>query len=203
MWLVVVQSLLGSVCLKNNSRRITYGIGCVSRMPSLSPLSSLVCYLIMLQSHRQSHFARIRLGGSPHAPWNVYMAKFDPGWEGNPVWQTGLPALAGHSTYHVPWVPALGASISLISPSSQPFPTKIAFAEYFSRLFSNIWLYVTRWVTEAGFELLPTIAVASVEELSDDSSGARFSKVPIINGPGKLSPFTLKIEVSIVLHLMW
>ena len=31
--------------------------------------------------------------------------------------------------------------------------------------------------------------------------GARFSKVPIINGPGKLSLFTLKIEVSIVLHL--
>ena len=26
--------------------------------------------------------------------------------------------------------------------------------------------------------------------------GARFSKVPIINGPGKLSPFTLKIEVQ-------
>ena len=25
--------------------------------------------------------------------------------------------------------------------------------------------------------------------------GARFSKVPIINGPGKLPPFTLKIEV--------
>ena len=33
------------------------------------------------------------------------------------------------------------------------------------------------------------------------SPGARFSKVPIINGPGKLSPFTLRIEVSIVLHL--
>ena len=33
------------------------------------------------------------------------------------------------------------------------------------------------------------------------SPGARFSKVPIINGPGKLSPFTLKTEVSIVLHL--
>ena len=31
--------------------------------------------------------------------------------------------------------------------------------------------------------------------------GARFSKVPIINEPGKLSPFTLKIEVSTVLHL--
>ena len=26
---------------KNNSRRITYGIGCVKGMPSLSPLSSL------------------------------------------------------------------------------------------------------------------------------------------------------------------
>ena len=32
-------------------------------------------------------------------------------------------------------------------------------------------------------------------------SGAFFSKVPIINGPGKLSPFSLKIEVSIVLHV--
>ena len=31
--------------------------------------------------------------------------------------------------------------------------------------------------------------------------GARFSKVPIINGPGMLSPFALKIEGSIVLHL--
>ena len=29
---------------------------------------------------------------------------------------------------------------------------------------------------------------------------ARFSKVPIINGPGRLLPFTLKIEISIVLH---
>ena len=35
----------------------------------------------------------------------------------------------------------------------------------------------------------------------DISPGARFSKAPIINGPAKLSPFALKIEVSIVLHL--
>ena len=34
-------------------------------------------------------------------PRNVYMAKFDPGWEGYLVWQSGLPALAGHSTYYV------------------------------------------------------------------------------------------------------
>ena len=33
--------------------------------------------------------------------WNVYIVKFDPGWEGYPVWQTGFPALAGHLTYHV------------------------------------------------------------------------------------------------------
>ena len=32
-------------------------------------------------------------------------------------------------------------------------------------------------------------------------AGARFSKVPIINGPGKLLPFILKMEVSIVFHL--
>ena len=38
--------------------------------------------------------------------------------------------------------------------------------------------------------------------VDDGGPGARFSKVPIINGPGKLSPFTLKIEVSIVLHLI-
>ena len=35
------------------------------------------------------------------------------------------------------------------------------------------------------------------------SPGARFSKVPIINGPGKLLPFTLKIEDLMVLHLTW
>ena len=32
-------------------------------------------------------------------------------------------------------------------------------------------------------------------------TGGRFTKVPIINGPGKPSPFTLKIGVSLVLHL--
>ena len=34
-------------------------------------------------------------------PWNVYIEKFDPGWKGYPVWQTGLPALAGDPTYNV------------------------------------------------------------------------------------------------------
>ena len=31
--------------------------------------------------------------------------------------------------------------------------------------------------------------------------GVRFSKVPIINGPDKLLLFTLKTEVTVVLHL--
>ena len=39
--------------------------------------------------------------------------------------------------------------------------------------------------------------------LSDEGPEACFSKVPIINGPGKLLPFTLKIEVSMVLHPTW
>ena len=53
------------------------------------------------------YFARIWYITNPTAtsrvtpPWSVYMAKFDPGWEGYPVWQTGLPALAGHPIYHV------------------------------------------------------------------------------------------------------
>ena len=34
-------------------------------------------------------------------PWNVHMAKFDSDWQSYPVWQTRLPALAGHPTYHV------------------------------------------------------------------------------------------------------
>ena len=33
--------------------------------------------------------------------WNVYTTKFDSCWEGNTDWQTRLPALAGHPTYHV------------------------------------------------------------------------------------------------------
>ena len=53
------------------------------------------------------NFARIWCITNPTATsrvtptWSVYMAKFDSGWEGHPVWQIGLPALAGHPIYHV------------------------------------------------------------------------------------------------------
>ena len=57
-----------------------------------------------MQSHRQSEFDVSRIRAPPRRvtpPWNVYVAKFDSGWEGYPVWQTGLAALASHPTYHV------------------------------------------------------------------------------------------------------
>ena len=42
---------------------------------------------------------------------------------------------------------------------------------------------------------------SALRDIVKERGRARFSKVPIINGPGKLSPFTLKSEVSIVLNL--
>ena len=45
------------------------------------------------------------------------------------------------------------------------------------------------------------ISVTLTKSPPSPDQGARFSKVPIIKEAGKLSPFTLKIEVSIVLHL--
>ena len=60
--------------------------------------------------------------------------------------------------------------------------------------------------TGTGNEKRETLRKSKAELLPDrdmdiiTGSGARFSKVPMINGPGKLSPFTLEIEVSIVLH---
>ena len=53
--------------------------------------------------------------------------------------------------------------------------------------------------TSSPLPFLLTNPVVSSKTIPD--SGARFSKVPIINGPAKLLPFTLKIEVSVVLHL--
>ena len=34
------------------------------------------------------------------SPYYNVVAKFDPGWGLYPIWHTGLPALAGHPTYH-------------------------------------------------------------------------------------------------------
>ena len=88
--------------LSINALRHTYCSCC-----NLQGCGSLLLPLIMMQNHRQSDFLRIWCIKQPTParrvtpPWNVYMAKFDPSWEGNPVWQTGLPALARHPTYHV------------------------------------------------------------------------------------------------------
>ena len=64
----------------------------------------LLLPLIMMQRHRQSEFSMNLMfhesdpGKAGYPTLNVYMAKFGPGWEGYPVWQIGLPALAGHPT---------------------------------------------------------------------------------------------------------
>ena len=57
----------------------------------------------MMQSYRQSEFCANLMyhESDPGKAGNVYMAKFQPSWEVYPVWQTRLPSLAGHPTYHV------------------------------------------------------------------------------------------------------
>ena len=57
------------------------------------------------------------------------------------------------------------------------------------------------WTGELGQFLLCGIQNPVNFFFGIQNPGACFSKVPIINGPGKLSPFSLKIEVSIVLHV--
>ena len=57
------------------------------------------------------------------------------------------------------------------------------------------------WPTlKACWMIWPAVMVSKIS-VKITGPGARFSKVPIINRPGKLSPFTLNIEVSIVLHV--
>ena len=58
-------------------------------------------------------------------------------------------------------------------------------------------------ITEKLSDMLGTLNCLPLRTISASEPGARFSKVPVINGPGKLSRFPLKIEVSIVLHLTW
>ena len=57
------------------------------------------------------------------------------------------------------------------------------------------------WPTlKARWMIWPAVMVSEIT-INMTGPGARFSNVPIIKGPGKLLPFTVKIEVSIVLHL--
>ena len=52
---------------------------------------------------------------------------------------------------------------------------------------------IDQWLTGASLVTTPETIPGRIS-----GPGARFSKVPIINGPVKLSLFTRKIEVSIV-----
>ena len=78
--------------------------------------------------------------------------------------------------------------------------TKFKFIVRDARVFPGIWFDFIYPHNSSLFFATPQI-YAAADKNKIYSPGARFSKVPIINGPGKLSPFTLKIEISIVLHL--
>ena len=80
-------------------------------------------------------------------PWNVYMAKFDPVWEGNPVCQTGLPALMGHPTYHGDQIKMRGYMDRWVTPLKRvtsptwgpPPPCKQALIHYVSNVSNAIY----------------------------------------------------------------
>ena len=75
---------------------------------------------------------------------------------------------------------------------------------------SDIYVILCIAVCISGFSFrsfsLPMLAPPGkrlVRWLQYPPLGARFSKVPIINGPGELLLFKFKIEVSIVLQIIW
>ena len=106
---------LGICGLKNNSRGITYGIGCVSGMPSLSPLSSLG--LILFQgcafNKLQSNSAlRVSFQGNMRVPGNVKCNRWYFKFNGNECsgpmtidaivyqdWSSGNPDLWHHRSF--------------------------------------------------------------------------------------------------------
>ena len=59
---------------KNNSRRITYGIGCVWGMPSLSPLSSLGTNPWLAMRPKISNNSSVQ-SGSTRGTWNAVPSK--------------------------------------------------------------------------------------------------------------------------------
>ena len=93
-------------------------------------------------------------------------------------------------------------TFSSVKPSN--FSRKIKYPLETFWLLKKILLLSVLWFSAASVNAptIPLILEALLPSRGFDiyGPGARFSKVPIINGPGKLSPFTLKIEVSIVLH---
>ena len=84
-----------------------------------------------------------------------------------------------------------------IGEGSEPSDGPFTFPDYRSSRFARWLFFFPRQ------ELLPSpiFFYSPISRFAEP--GARFSNVPIINGPGKLSPFTLKIELSIVLRATW
>ena len=74
-------------------------------------------------------------------------------------------------------------------------------SELISRMEMRLLACMTRGPSRDPYQTVSTVFHIKYFENRPLEPGARFSKVPIINGPGKPSPFILKIEVSKVLHL--
>ena len=94
--------------MKNADKPLVLAINALLHsLAALAAAFSAVAFSCYLWYPAKVNFARIwcitnsTLARRVIPLWNVYMAKFYPCWEGHPVWQTGLPALAGHPTYHV------------------------------------------------------------------------------------------------------
>ena len=96
-------------------------------------------------------------------------------------------SLAGFSRYRNP-----NPSKNIIGA----LPLKSFFQKNRFEIAMHLSLLTYSWI-EGGMPASCTL------NISDKGPEACFSKVTIINGPGKLLPFTLKIEVSMVLHPTW
>ena len=67
---------------------------------NLQSCGFLLFPLIMMQNHRQKWIlCKFDVSRMYHPTLKFYMAKFDPGWEGYPVWQTGLATRLGGSPH--------------------------------------------------------------------------------------------------------
>ena len=140
---------------------------------------------------RLNHWAKIKRDS-----WRVLLRRYQDSltvsFDSSGSWD-----LQNFSSSQPAWVLAKDALNSLFCPKI--YPVYLSVFRYFC--VKNEGRIVN--ITEKMSDMLGTLNCLPLRTISASEPGPRFSKVPIINGPGKLSRFPLKIEVSIVLHLTW
>ena len=123
---------------------------------------SVLRLLIMMQSHRQSEFLREfrTLGGRVTPPVNVYVAEFDPGWDGHPtyyvnviklkweiIWTGGLPNLSGlphlRGLPHLSGVPHLHENKPLAESRLQLAALEVRIRIYFKNGMTLYWYWAS------------------------------------------------------------